>query len=222
MESPICSKTNSSGSRIEIYRQFGRIVAPDGEIIQEFAAAHVRCPIDRARWPVPIPPNIPPDAIAIDRYGGYRAGRHTPHGVTDPALIDAIRAMQPADVSHMQNDDNGCGPAVVAALNGTSYAQAVEALFTDGRVRVLGTQRLADATATSRHACKSHTWDEVQDARAVAALIKSASPWCSQRYGHFISIDPDMMITDPELVLRHPLATYPRRRWIPMMYFVRE
>jgi len=30
-----------------------------------------------------------------------------------------------------------------------------------------------------------------------------------------------MLIVDPELVLRYPLAEYPRRAWTPMVYFVR-
>ena len=38
---------------------------------------------------------------------------------------------------------------------------------------------------------------------------------------HYIAIDPAMLIVDPELVLRYPLAEYPRRAWTPMVYFVR-
>ena len=129
MDSPICIKRNASGARMEIYPQFGRIVAPDGGILMEFAAAHVRDPVDRERWPVELPPGLPKGAIAIDRYGDYRAGRHTPHGVANLELIAAIRAMRPVSVAHLQNDDNGCGAAVVATLRGISYTQAIEELY---------------------------------------------------------------------------------------------
>ncbi|MBQ6140801.1 MAG: hypothetical protein IJI54_05890 [Kiritimatiellae bacterium] len=137
MDSPVCTMRNSAGSRIEVYRQFGRIVAPDGEIAMEFAAAHIRQRIDRARWPVALPPNLPANAIAIDRYGDYRAGKHTPIGITNPELIAAIHAMRPANVAHLQCDDNGCGAAAtgttckrggVASLGEAIGAGAVAAL----------------------------------------------------------------------------------------------
>ena len=129
MDSPICIKRSASGARMEIYPQFGRIVAPDGGILMEFAAAHVRDPVDRERWPVELPPGLPEGAIAIDRYGDYKPGRHTPHGVANSELIAAIRAMRPVSVAHLQNDDSGCGAAVVATLRGISYTQAVEELY---------------------------------------------------------------------------------------------
>ena len=216
MDSPICSKRNSSGARIEIYRRFGRFLAPDGNITMEFAAQHIRAPIDRARWPVPLPPNIPPDAIAIDRYGNYKPGRGTPHGITDPELIAAIHAMTPVDVSHLQNDDNGCGAAVVAILTGQSYADAIEELHKGHGVRMLGTQRLATATGTTCKWGNGATLADAIDAGAVAALIKRDGA----KWGHYVAINFDAIITDPELVLRYPFAVYPRRNWQALAYFV--
>lgn len=217
MDSPICAKRSPSGARIEIYRRFGRIVAPDGEIAMEFAAAHVRSPIDRARWPAPMPPDVPPDAIAIDRYGDYRAGRHTPHGITDAALIAAIRAMQPADTAHMQLDDNGCGVAVVARLTGRTYNETVRAMHPRGSVRIMGTQRLADATGTLRRMCNDGTWTTAQRSGAVAALIRRVGA----QWGHYVSITSGGVIVDPELVLQWPIADYPRREWPVVAYFLR-
>lgn len=218
MDSPICSKRNSSGARIEIYRRFGRFVAPDGDITMEFSAQHVRAPIDRSCWPVPFPNNISPDAIAIDRYGNYKPGRGTPHGITDPELIAAIHAMTLVDVSHLQNDDNGCGAAVVAWLRGMSYAQAVEELYAGHGVRMLGTQRLATATGTTRKWGNGATLADAIAAGAVAALIKRDGA----KWGHYVAINFDAIITDPELVLRYPFAIYPRRDWQMLAYFVRR
>lgn len=216
MDSPICTKRNASGARMEIYPQFGRIAAPDGGILMEFAAAHVRDPVDRERWPVELPPGLPEGAIAIDRYGDYKSGRHTPHGVANLELIAAIRAMRPVSVEHLQNDDNGCGAAVVAALRGVSYAQAVEELYKGAAVRMLGTQRLAAATRTTCKRSGAETIAEAINAGAVAALIRRDGA----KWGHYVAIAPGGVIVDPELILKYPLAEYPRRGWRVVAWFV--
>lgn len=217
MDSPVCTMRNSAGSRIEVYRQFGRIVAPGGEIAMEFAAAHIRQRIDRARWPVALPPNLPANAIAIDRYGDYRAGKHTPIGITNPELIAAIHAMRPANVAHLQCDDNGCGAAVVATLRGISYAQAVEELYKGRPVRMLGTQRLAAATGTTCKRGGVASLGEAIGAGAVAALVKRDGA----KWGHYVSIGPGGVVIDPELVLQYRLEDYPRKTWTPLAYFIR-
>lgn len=216
MDSPICTKRNASGARMEIYPQFGRIVAPDGGILMEFAAAHVRDPVDRERWPVELPPGLPEGAIAIDRYGDYKPGRHTPHGVANSELIAAIRAMRPVSVAHLQNDDNGCGAAVVATLRGISYAEAVEELYKGRAVRMLGTQRLAAATGTTCKRSGAETLDKAIKAGAVAALIRRDGA----KWGHYVAIAPSGVIVDPELVLKWPLADYPRKEWRVVAWFV--
>ena len=216
MDSPICVKRNASGARIEIYPQFGRIVAPDGEILLEFAVAHVRRKIDAARWPVESPPGLPEGAIAIDRYGDYKPGRHTPHGVANSELIAAIGAMRPVGVEHLQNDDNGCGAAVVATLRGISYAEAVEELYEGRAVRMLGTQRLAAATGTTCKRSGAETLAEAIEAGAVAALIRRDGA----RWGHYVAIAPGGVIVDSELILKYPLAEYPRRGWRVVAWFV--
>lgn len=71
-----------------------------------------------------------------------------------------------------------------------------------------------------RHECK--TWEEVRRAKAIAALIKNTNPRLGRHYGHYVAINPGMVIVDPELVLRYPLAEYPRRDWTPLMYFTRS
>ena len=216
MGSPICTKRNPSGARIEVYPQFGRIVAPDGEILLEFAAAHVRRKIDAARWPGALPPDLPDGAIAIDRYGKYKPGRNTPHGVSNPELVAAILAMRPASVAHLQNDDNGCGAAVVATLRGISYAQAVEELYKRRSVRMLGTQRLAAATCTTCRRSGAETLAEAIDASAVAALIRRDGA----KWGHYVAIERGGVVVDPELILKYHLAEYPRRGWRVVAYFV--
>lgn len=216
MDSPICVKRNASGARMEIYPQFGRIVAPDGGILMEFAAVHVRDPVDRERWPVELPPGLPEGAIAIDRYGDYKPGRHTPHGVANAELIAAMRAMRPASVEHLQDDDNGCGAAVVATLRGISYAQAVEELYKGRAVRMLGTRRLAAATGTTCRRSGAETLAEAVEAGAVAALIRRDGA----KWGHYVAIAPGGVIVDPELILKYPLAEYPRRGWRVVAWFV--
>ena len=216
MDSPICVKRNASGARSEIYPQFGRIVAPDGGILMEFAAAHVRRKIDAARWPGVLPPGLPEGAIAIDRYGDYKQGRHTPHGVANSELIAAIRAMRPVSVAHLQNDDSGCGAAVVATLRGISYTQAVEELYKGRAVRMLGTQRLAAATWTTCKRSGAETLAEAIKAGAVAALIRRDGA----RWGHYVAIERGGVIVDPELALKYPLAEYPRRGWRVVAWFV--
>lgn len=216
MGSPICTKRNPSGARIEVYPQFGRIVAPSGEILLEFAAAHVRRKIDAARWPGALPPDLPAGAIAIDRYGNYKPGRNTPHGVSNPELVAAILAMCHASVAHLQNDDNGCGAAVVAKLRGISYAQAVEELYKGQAVRMLGTQRLAAATGTTCRRSGAETLAEAINTGAVAALIRRDGA----KWGHYVAIGRGGVIVDPELILQYPLAEYPRRGWRVVAYFV--
>ena len=213
---PICIKRNANGARIEIYPQYGRIVAPSGGILMEFAAAHVRRKIDAARWPGVLPPDLPAGAIAIDRYGDYKPGRNTPHGILHPELLAAIRAMRPVSVEHLQNDDNGCGAAVVATLRGISYAQAVAELYKGRTVRMLGTQRLATATGTTCKRSGAETLAEAIKAGAVAALIRRDGA----KWGHYVAIAPGGVIVDPELVLKHPLAEYPRRGWRVVAWFV--
>lgn len=214
MDSPICAKTNSAGARIEVYGQFGRILAPDGEISMEFGAAHVRRHIDRARWPAPLPANVPDEAVAIDRYGDYRPGRCTPHGIVQPDLVAAMLAMRPADVAHMQLDDNGCGIAIAAALAGETYRAMRARLCPSGHVRMLGTRRMASATGTSRHVCAS--WSEARQMGAVAVLIRRARA----RWGHFVAFEGDV-VTDPELVMRYHIAEYPRAHWQVLRCFTR-
>lgn len=215
MESPIYART-VDGIRDEVFSRFYRIsTAETGDILAEFGAAHIVAAPDAHRFP--------PGSVLLDRYSNLRPSRNAPTPLLlratpeNAALIAAVRAMRPADVSHMQRHDNGCGAAVVAWLTGASYADAVRDLYPSGAVRVLGTQRLAAATRTKRRECESGSWDEAARAGAVAALIRAPAA----RVGHYVVIKPGMAIVDPELVLPWRLAEYPRRAWSPLMYFVR-
>ena len=220
MDSPEYTERNSRGLIYEVYRQFLRISTDAGGILAEFGAAHIVRKPDWRRWPWPIPAEgVPPGSIVLDRFGDMKASRHgvTPVGILNTperrALLRAVLAMEAADVSHMQNDDNGCGAAVMARLMGISYAEAAGKI---GR-GIVGTKRLAAATGTTRRTCKARTWAEVADAGAVAVLIRSEG----RRYGHYVSIGPGAVIADPELVLHYSLAEYPRKDWKPLMYFCR-
>lgn len=215
-----------------MFPRFFRVsVETTGDIIAEFGAAHVVRKIDWSKWPWPesVMPRsaFPATSVTLDRYGDYKLSKNslTPFVIRDaPDNAECLRtilAMKPADVSHMQCDDNGCGPAVVARLTRSSYAEVVRTLYPSGNVRILGTQRLAKASGTIRHECKRGTWEEVADANAVAVLIKNQDPRLGRHWGHYVSIDPGMIIVDPELVLCYPLAEYPRKAWTPLMYFVR-
>ena len=220
MDSPEYTERNSRGLVYEVYRRFLRVATSGGDILAEFGAAHIVSEPDWRRWPWPIPAGgIPAGSVMLDRYGGMKASRHgvTPVGILNTperrALLRAVLAMETADVSHMQNDDNGCGAAVMARLMGISYAEAAEKI---GR-GIVGTKRLAAATRTTRRTCKARTWEEVEDAGAVAVLIRGEG----RRYGHYVTIGPGEVITDPELVLHYPLAEYPRKDWKPLMCFCR-
>ena len=231
MDLPIYAATkldraNKTPIRYEVFSRFFRLsVETTGAIIAEFGAAHVVREPDWSRWPWPIPAGgVPAGSVMLDRYGGAKASRHgvTPVGILNTPerrpLLLAVLSMRSADVSHMQRDDNGCGAAVMARLVGIDYAEAVRKLYPSGIVRVLGTSRLADATCTTRHVCKRKTWEEVEKAGAVAALIRHDGA----KWGHYVAIEPGMVIVDPELVLHYPLAEYPRKAWTPQMYFVRD
>lgn len=248
MGSPICTKRNAGGARMEIYPQFGRIVAPDGGILMEFAAAHVRDPVDRERWPVELPPGLPEGAIAIDRYGDYRPGRHTPHGVANSELIAAIRAMRPVSVAHLQNDDNGCGAAVVATLRGISYAEAVEELYGREAKRSLAVKarggegwresgertgrspepqgRTVRMLGTQRLAAATGTTCKRSGAETLAQAINAGAVAAlirrdGAKWGHYVAIAPGgVVVVDPELVLKYPLEEYPRREWRVVAWFV--
>lgn len=231
MDLPEYTERNSKGLVYEAYRQFLRISTDAGGILAEFGAAHIVREPDWRRWPWPIPAGgIPAGSVMLDRYGGMKASRHgvTPVGILNTperrALLRAVLAMEAADVGHMQLDDNGCGAAVMARLMGISYAEAVSKI---GR-GIVGTKRLAAATGTTRRLCKSRTWAEVEDAGAVAVLIRGdgvrgaeAASRDRARWGHYVSIGLGLVITDPELVLSYPLAEYPRRDWKPLMCFCR-
>lgn len=231
MDSPEYTERNSRGLIYEVYRQFLRISTDAGGILAEFGAAHIVRNPDWRRWPWQVPAGgIPAGSVILDRYGGMKASRHgvTPVGILNTperrALLRAVLAMKAADVSHMQMDDNGCGAAVMARLMGISYAEAVRKI---GR-GIVGTKRLAAATGTRRMPCKARTWAEVADARVVAVLIRGdgvrgteAASQDRARWGHYVAIEPGMVITDPELVLHYPLAEYPRRDWKPLMCFCR-
>ena len=217
MDSPIYSRQIDE-FRDEVFPQFYRISLIENDqahILIEYGAAHIDNRADLSKYPQ--------GSICLDR--GRCKNAPSPLIITakpeNKELIAVIKAMKPADVSHIQTHDNGCGPAVVAHLTGTAYADAVRKLYTDGKVRILGTQRLADATGTVRRKCKSGTWEEAGNANAVAALIKNTDPLLGRHYGHYVSIDPGMVIVDPELVLHYPLAEYPRKAWSVLMYFVR-
>ena len=218
MDSPIFSKVDDWGLW-EVFPQFTRLSdEKTGEIYIEYGAGHLAPGHKLLKIE-----HVPDGSICLD--GGWCKRRPSPLVIRSNGqcadLIPHILAMKTADVSHMQRDDNGCGPAVVAHLTRSSYADAVRKLYADGKVRILGTQRLADATGTVRSKCKSGTWDEAENANAVAALIKNTDPRLGRHYGHYVSIDPGMVIVDPELVLHYPLAEYPRRAWSVLMYFVR-
>lgn len=224
MDSPIYSATDAEGLTLEVFPRFFRVSTGAGDILAEYGAAHVR-KLDAGMIPADkLPPGgIPRGALILDRYGDLKPSKRLPipFGVLPDmdggALRRAILAMKPAPVDHLQNDDDGCGSAVVAHLTGATYADTVRKLFPRStEARRIGTARLAAATGTTRRDCRARIWEELQEARAVAALIKN-------RRGnqHYIAIDPAMLIVDPELVLRYPLAEYPRRAWTPMVYFVR-
>lgn len=221
MDSPEYTERTSRGLIYEVYRQFLRVSTDAGDILAEFGAAHIVSEPDWRRWPWQAPAGgIPAGSVVLDRYGNMKASRHgvTPVGILNTperhALLAAVLAMEAADVSHMQLDDNGCGAAVMARLMGISYAEAAGKI---GR-GIVGTKRLAAATGTTRRLCKSRTWAEVADAGAVAVLIRGKG----RRYGHYVSMVPGAVITDPELVLSYPLAEYPRKDWKPLMYFCRD
>lgn len=231
MDSPEYTERNSKGLVYEVYRRFLRISTDAGGILAEFGAAHIVRNPDWRRWPWPIPADgVPAGSVMLDRYGGMKASRHgvTPVGILNTperrALLRAVLAISAADVSHMQLDDNGCGAAVMARLMGISYAEAAGKI---GR-GIVGTKRLAAATETTRRLCKSRTWAEVEDAGAVAVLIRrgargaEAARQDEARWGHYVAVKPGLVITDPELVLHYPLAEYPRRDWKPLMCFCRS
>ena len=228
MDSPIFSAIDAGALAFDVFPCFFRVSTDSGDILAEYGRAHVvRLTADMVPAGKIPPGGIPRGSIALDRYGNMRQSRRLPIPFCLPAtqdngeLIRAILAMKPADVSHLQLDDDGCGPAVVARLTGKSYAESVRTLYPSGKVRILGTQRLAQATGTTRHWCKRNTWAEVKEAGAVAALIKNMDKRGKFQYGHFVSIDPGMVVIDPELVLHYPLAEYPRKTWTPLMYFTR-
>ena len=109
MASPIYART-LDGITDEVFSRFYRVSLEEtGDILAEFGAAHIVAAPDARRFP--------PGSVLLDRYGGMRPSRAipTPCVITarpaNAALIAAVRAMRPADVSHLQNDDKGCGAA---------------------------------------------------------------------------------------------------------------
>lgn len=224
MGSPEYTERTSRGLVYEVYRKFLRVSTDAGDILAEFGAAHIVREPDWRRWPWQVPAGgIPAGSIILDRYGDMKTSRHgvTPVGILNlperRALLAAVLAMDAADVSHMQNDDNGCGAAVVATLRGISYAQAVVELYKGRAVRMMGTQRLAAATGMTCKRSGAETLAEAIKAGAVAALIRRDGA----KWGHYVAIAPGGVIVDPELVLHYPLADYPRRTWTPLMCFCR-
>lgn len=225
MDSPEYTERTNRGLVYTVYRRFLRVATSGGDIMTEFGAAHVVREPDWSRWPWPIPAGgVPAGSVMLDRYGDAKASRHgvTPVGVLNTPerrpLLRAVLSMDAADVSHMQRDDNGCGAAVMARLTGIDYAEAVRKVGCG----IVGTKRLAAETGTTRHICKARTWAEVEKSGAVAALIKNEDPRLGRHYGHYVTIDPGMVVVDPELVLHYPLAEYPRKCWTPLAYFCHE
>lgn len=215
MDSLVYSRS-CDGIRDEVFTRFYRMtLEATGELIIEYGAAHID---DRS----PLLRDVPKGSVCLD--GGDGEARPTPLILrADPrdaekaALIAAIRSMRPADVSHMQRHDAGCGTAVIAHLTGATYDETARRLFPRSCTpRKIGTLRVAKETGTERRISAARTWEEAKDANACAALIRN-------RRGnqHYISIDPGMVIVDPEMVLPYPLDEYPRRDWRPVAYFVR-
>ena len=209
--------------RFEVFPRFFRVsLAATGVIVAEFGSAHIVKRVDWANTPWPDAATVPRSSVVLDKFGGYRASNQalTPFVVRNVPgnedCIRAIRAMLPADVSHMQRHDAGCGAAVVAVLTGKPYGDVIRSLYPSGIVRALGTLRLANATGTVRRQCQS--WTEAMATKAVAVLVKDTRN--AKRYGHYITIQ-DRKIIDPELVLHYPLAEYPRKGWQPLRCFVR-
>ena len=209
--------------RFEVFPRFFRVsLAATGEIVAEFGAAHIVKRVDWTNTPWPDAATVPRSSVVLDKYGGYRASNQalTPFVVRDVPgnedCIRAVRAMLPADVSHMQRHDAGCGAAVVAILTGKPYGEVIRMLYPRGNVRALGTLRLANATGTQR--CQCNSWEDAARANAAAVLIKDVHG--GRRYGHYIAIRAGEII-DPELVLPYALVDYPRKGWQPLRCFVR-
>ena len=101
-------------------------------------------------------------------------------------------------------------------MRGISHAEAVEELYKGRAVRMLGTQRLAAATGTTCRRSGAETLAEAINAGAVAALIRRDGA----KWGHYVAIAPGGVIVDPELILKYPLAEYPRRGWRVVAWFV--
>lgn len=227
MDCPIYSAIDAEGLALEVFPRFFRVSNGRGDILAEYGAAHVRR-LDAGMIPADkLPPGgVPRGALILDRYGDMKPSKllPIPFGVLPDmdggAFRRAILSMKLADVSHLQNDDNGCGAAVVAHLAGISYAEAVKTLYKGRSVRPLGTQRLAAATGTTCKWRTSRTWTDAIEAGAVAALIKSTNLRAVRKWGHYVSIGPGAVIVDPELILKYPLAEYPRRAWEVLAYFV--
>lgn len=223
MDCPIYSAIDADGLALDVFPRFFRVSTDAGDILAEYGAAHVRT-LDAGMIPADkLPPGgIPRGALILDRYGNLKPSKRLPipfgvlPGMDGGALRNAILAMKPASVAHMQNDDNGCGPAVVATLRGISYAQAVEELYKGHAVRMLGTQRLAAATGTTCKRSGAETLAEAIKAGAVAALIRRDGA----KWGHYVAIAPGGVIVDPELVLKYQLTEYPRREWRVVAWFV--
>lgn len=227
MDSPKYAATRRDPSgvdvRFEVFPRFFRVsLKATGEIVAEFGAAHIVKRVDWSRCPWPDAATVPRSSVVFDKFGGYRASNQalTPFVVRDVPgnedCIRAVRAMLPADVSHMQRHDAGCGAAVVAILTGKPYDEAIRALYPSGNVRALGTLRLAQATGTQRRQCDS--WADAIRANAAAVLINNTRN--AKQYGHYVAIQGGEII-DPELVMRYPLAKYPRKDWQPLRCFVR-
>ena len=227
MDSPTYAATRRDPSgvdvRFEVFPRFFRVsVASTGAIVAEYGAAHIVKRVDWANTPWPDAATVPRSSVVLDKFGGYRASPQslTPFVVRDVPgnedCVRAIRAMLPADVSHMQRHDAGCGAAVVAILTSKPYDDVIRSLYPSGIVRALGTLRLATATGTIRRLCNS--WAGATRANAVAVLIKDVRN--AKRYGHYVAIRAGEII-DPQLVLHYPLAEYPRKDWQPLRCFVR-
>lgn len=215
MDSQLLFERSLDGIRDEVSAHAYRLTDEStGEILIEFGAAHIDTTQDLSAFP--------PGSLCLNI--GKRKNAPSPLVVQatprNIALIAALKAMRPADISHMQQHDNGCGAAVIAHLTGATYKDTIRRLYPAGSPRVTGTQRLAAETDTRRIFCENHDWAEAKRAGAVAVLIKAPTTGPRQ-YGHYVAIDPGMVVVDPELVLRYPLAEYPRRDWLPMAYFVR-
>ena len=197
-----------SGLRFDVFPDFCRLTDEVGNILAEYARCHIR---------ETAPDEAPEGSAVLARDNGMEPRILITPDCDIAAILPYLRAMKPADTSHLQQSEIGCGAAVVAHLRGIPVGDAMHRLYPSGRVYKIGTRRLAKITGTNRVDCGGG-WPEAMDLHAVAALIRNPHRKIQQ---HYISIDPGPVITDPELVLRYRLEEYPRREWEPRVVFTR-